>query len=127
MIPTRSINFFASIFLHINAASGAAITPPTIKPSMTLQVEMERKMINVTVWASVTKNSDELTDPIVVRAEFPLATSVVVTIGPHPPPPSASINPPMKPRTNKPLPSSFGWMWNCLNTLKMIVIPMISR
>ena len=96
-IPTSIINFFGSNFLAITAANGAAITPPTINPAITSQVVIERKIRNVIASASVTKNSEAFTEPIVFRAEFPFATSVDVTIGPQPPPPTASINPPKKP------------------------------
>ena len=52
---------------------------------------------NVTDSAKVTKNSEKLTEPIVMRGYFPRATNVDVTTGPQPPPPMASQNPPNKP------------------------------
>ena len=47
---------------------------------------------------TATMNSDALTEPITVRgAAFPLVSKVLVVMGPQPPPPEASMNPPNRP------------------------------
>src|SRR5262245_55346266 len=53
---------------------------------------------NVAEVAAATKNSATLTEPITNLGLFPRATRVDVTTGPQPPPPTASTNPPTKPR-----------------------------
>ena len=45
----------------------------------------------------VTKNSDVLTVPIVLRGSAPWMSRLEVTTGPQPPPPAASRNPPISP------------------------------
>src|SRR5689334_13390565 len=40
------------------------------------------------------KNSARLTEPMVYRGLLPFAINVEATMGPHPPPPTESINPP---------------------------------
>lgn len=54
--------------------------------------------MNATDAARDTKNSEVSTDPITVcGAVLPALNRAVVEIGPHPPPPVASMNPPTSP------------------------------
>ena len=79
------------------AASGAANAPPAQSPSTTGQLLKPIVTTKVADWTTVTKNSARFTDPIAMRGSWPRPTSVEVTIGPQPPPPIASINPPTNP------------------------------
>ena len=72
------------------ADKGAAMVPPMINPKITGQWLTPSMMKNVTALASVTKNSVMLTDPITYFGLLPLEIKVLVTNGPHPPPPKES-------------------------------------
>lgn len=62
------------------------------------QPVMPMKTVKMPEAAKATRNSAALTVPIVVLGVFPRLNKVVVTIGPQPPPPLASANPPINPR-----------------------------
>lgn len=104
------------------------MTPPIINPVIFSQCPINmapRVKKNVIDSDIVTKNSAELTEPIASRGFFPLATRVVVTMGPQPPPPIASKNPPANPNgISLVFPSVF---WVFLKTFKKIIKPMIKR
>ena len=76
------------------AAMGAAITPPITRARITCQFWTPINVKNVNALASVTKNSVKLTEPTTYRGVLPLVINVDVTIGPQPPPPNESRNPP---------------------------------
>ena len=78
------------------AASGAAQTPPMIKPKIGCHETIPRTEKNAKELAKETKNSAKFTDPTTMRGCFPLAIKVEDTTGPHPPPPIESRNPPKK-------------------------------
>ena len=99
-IPTIIINALDGILLHMYAASGAAVTPPIIKPRIICHCTNPIIVMKVATSVIVTKNSARFTVPIVNRGLCPLATRVDVTIGPQPPPPIASKKPPIKPNGN---------------------------
>src|SRR5688572_16766742 len=94
MIPTAIIIIFRGSFPATLAAKGAATAPPMIRPSTIFQCRTPTVIKKVAALASVTKNSVRLTDPIVYFGLLPFAISVLVTIGPQPPPPKESRNPP---------------------------------
>src|SRR3990170_6470935 len=81
-------------FLQSHAAIGAQIIPPTIRPSTTSQLKFAGPMRTRKVMASAaaTNISAKLTEPMALHGLQLLQTSVVVAIGPHPPPPNASVN-----------------------------------
>ena len=70
------------------AANGAAATPPMINPMITCQWLSPINEKNVMALARVTKNSVMLTVPITYLGVRPFEISVLVTNGPHPPPPN---------------------------------------
>ena len=76
------------------AAIGAAITPPITNASITCQFCTPINVKKVKALANVIKNSVRLTDPTTYFGVLPLVIKVDVTIGPHPPPPNESRNPP---------------------------------
>jgi hypothetical protein len=76
------------------AAIGAATKPPIIKATITCQWLTPKIVKKVNALAMVTKNSVRLTDPITYLGLRPFVINVVVTMGPHPPPPKESRNPP---------------------------------
>lgn len=127
-IPTSIINTLWGSFLQTQAAKGAARTPPIINPTIFPQCYnnnipmVAKKVIDS---ATVTKNSAELTEPMAYRGWFPFATKVVVTMGPQPPPPMASKNPPANPNGIV-LVFVFAW-WVFLNTLMSMMILMINK
>mgnify|MGYP006920576457 CR=1 FL=1 len=98
-IPTAIIIGCLLILFTKIAAIGAAITPPKIKPMITCQPSIPPKSMKVTPLAKETANSAAFTEPIVYRGFLPRPNKVDVTIGPQPPPPTASINPPKEART----------------------------
>lgn len=95
-----SKNLRLTIFA-IHAPKGAARTPPMIKPRIIDQPVMPIKSVKTPDAATATRNSAALTVPIVVLGVFPLLNSVVVTMGPQPPPPLESANPPINPRMGR--------------------------
>src|SRR3990172_8299708 len=96
--PTRIIKDLRGSFFVIGVERGAAMTPPISRPKMICQYwEKLKASTKVTDSAKVMKNSEKLTEPIVMRGYLPRATSVDVTTGPQPPPPIASKNPPNRP------------------------------
>jgi len=98
--PTATPITRAGILVTSQAATGAAISPPsrsaaTIPQSIPSAPRLARKP---TLAAVETRNSLVSTDPITVRgAVFPALNSDVVDTGPHPPPPVASTKPPNRP------------------------------
>jgi len=80
-----------------DAASGAAMIPPIVKPRIICNCANPIIMRKVATSVKVTKNSAKFTVLMVILGLCPLATRVDVTIGPQPPPPSASKKPPIKP------------------------------
>ena len=83
------------------AAKGAAIVPPRASPPTIAQSISIRPICarNPTEAATATTNSAALTVPITLRGSVDVVEiSVGVTMGPHPPPPYASTNPPVNPR-----------------------------
>ena len=52
---------------------------------------------NVAEIVAVTKNSAVFVVPMLTRGSAPDPTMALVTVGPHPPPPTASRNPPTRP------------------------------
>jgi hypothetical protein len=63
-IPTIIISTLTGSFLVAKAAKGAAITPPIIKPKITRQLDKPMVKKKVTDCATVTKNSELLTEPM---------------------------------------------------------------
>ena len=83
------------------AAKGAASVPPSARPPTIDQLISMRPIWarNPTDAATATTNSAALTVPITFRGSVAVVEiSVGVTTGPHPPPPDASIKPPVNPR-----------------------------
>ena len=84
----------------IQAANGAAITPPTSSAAANAQLmpaapRPKRKPIEA---LTATTNSEALMEPTTLRGSTrPDESRVVVPTGPHPPPPNASRVPPAKP------------------------------
>ena len=76
------------------AAIGAAIKPPTISATIVCMCVTPSIIKNENALARVTKNSVRLTVPITNLGLRPLVISVVVTMGPQPPPPKESKKPP---------------------------------
>lgn len=100
--PTKIIKILVGILEQSKAAKGAAITPPIANPAIICQLSCKPKRVTkVAAWAAVTKNSAKFTVPIVILGLFPLAKRVVVTIGPQPPPPTASKKPPINPNKER--------------------------
>ena len=62
------------------------------------QYSTPRLVKKVIVAAKVTKNSAKETVPITYLEFLPFVNKVEVTIGPQPPPPKASKNPPENPK-----------------------------
>ncbi len=92
---------FAGSFPTKRAAIGAASVPPRAKPPTVAQWISMRPICakNPTHAATATTNSAALTVPITLRGSVDVVEiRVGVTIGPQPPPPDASTNPPVKPR-----------------------------
>jgi len=85
--------------LHVNAAIGAAITPPIKNATTISQRNFSNPIVKkkVEVIANVTKNSEKSTEPTALWGSVPFTIRVGVQIGPHPPPPIASIKPPKHP------------------------------
>src|SRR5699024_1730505 len=84
-----------------HAASGAATTPPISSPSITRESSSFRGNAhrNPMLAATVTVSSDAATEPTTLRGpNLPEDNSVVVPIGPQPPPPVASTKPAINPR-----------------------------
>ena len=124
-VPTIIINVRVGSFLQVYAASGAARVPPAIKPMIICQCVSPIVVVKVATSVIVTKNSARLTEPMASLGSFPFATRVDVTIGPHPPPPIASRNPP-----NRPSGKSLVFMFLLLDFFSafwIIVIPIMSR
>lgn len=96
IIPTKIMTVLAGIRLVRKAPSGAAATPPSINPKIILMCVVPIIAKNVMELANATKNSVRFTEPMVYRGAFPCAIKVDETIGPQPPPPTASRNPPVK-------------------------------
>src|SRR5690606_19465645 len=75
--------------------------PPIARPATTGRLWMNSSRsptTNPSDADAATRNSDALTDPITVRgAVLPRDSSVLVVIGPQPPPPDASMKPPNNP------------------------------
>ena len=92
MVPTSVPNTLWGSLLHSKAAIGAQMSPPTIKPRITVQLNRSGpiKIMKVVVSETVTKNSAKFTEPTALLGSTLFVTSVVVAIGPHPPPPKAS-------------------------------------
>jgi len=95
--PTIIISALGGSSLQTLAARGAAKIPPMIKPTIICQCASPVIVKKAATSDTVTKNSSRLTEPIVNLGLFPLAIKVDVTIGPQPPPPIASKNPPATP------------------------------
>src|SRR5688500_3272470 len=70
------------------------ITPPITRASTTCQFCTPINVKNVKALASVIKNSVRLTEPTTYFGVRPFVINVDVTIGPQPPPPNESRNPP---------------------------------
>src|SRR5690606_12973302 len=87
--------------LTSQAANGATMMPPIARPATTGRLWMNSSRsptTNPSDADAATRNSDALTDPITVRgAVLPRDSSVLVVIGPQPPPPDASMKPPNNP------------------------------
>lgn len=79
-------------------AIGAATTLPMINPKIVCQWLTPNKVKKVKTLAKVTKNSVRLTVPMMYFGVRKLLINVVVTIGPQPPPPKESRNPPVPAR-----------------------------
>src|SRR5215210_8170410 len=94
LMPTAIIIVLRGNLPASLAAIGAAMEPPISKPSTIFQLLTPTVMKKVKALESVTKNSVRLTEPIVYFGDLPFAISVLVTIGPHPPPPNESRKPP---------------------------------
>ena len=76
------------------AAIGAARKPPIISAMIVCICVTPNKIKKENALDKVTKNSVRLTVPITNLGLLPFVISVVVTIGPHPPPPKESRKPP---------------------------------
>lgn len=96
-----------------------------IKPIIICQCTNPIIVKKVATSATVTKNSARLTEPIENLGLCPLATKVDVTIGPQPPPPIASKNPPDTPNGTSLVFTSFCSIF--LNAFRSIIKPIISR
>ena len=93
-IPSNMKDVFFGSLPASFAERGAAINPPSINANIVCQWLTPSIVKNVNALARVTKNSVRLTDPITYFGVRPLVINVVVTIGPQPPPPNESRNPP---------------------------------
>ena len=82
------------------------------------------KVKNVIELANETKNSVRLTEPIVYFAFLPPAINVEETIGPQPPPPIESKNPPTMARGK--MRFIFSLTLSFFNALKIIINPSIN-
>src|SRR5262249_2566735 len=78
---------------------GAASTPPSTSGIKCSSGTRPSSVKNMVAAETVTRNSAVLTEPTEYRGAWPDATSVVVDIGPQPPPPVASRNPATNPST----------------------------
>jgi hypothetical protein len=97
---TRNPNSCDGNLLTKPAAKGAAITPPTMSADnqAIFKASQPIEMTKPIVAANATTVSLVSTEPTTLRGStFSLASSVVVAIGPQPPPPVASKNPAIKP------------------------------
>ena len=95
-IPTMTIKILGFTLPQTKAAKGAASIPPINKPRVICQFPVPIIKINVPAPAAAIKNSARLTEPIVKRGVRPWPSKDVVTTGPYPPPPTASMKPPNK-------------------------------
>ena len=99
MIPTATIMVLAEILFETLAAIGDAIALPITKPATAYQCKPLNMVTKVNELIKAIKNLLSLTVPKEYRAFLPPAIKDDKTIEPHPPPPTASINPPVKPKT----------------------------
>lgn len=121
MIATPINIFLIGNLPTIRAASGAASTPPAIRPIIDCQWLTPRIKKNVMALAIVTKNSVRLTEPMTYFGVRPLDINVEVTSGPHPPPPKESRKPPAP--ASQPARFTFCGFFCSLNAFNMIRIP----
>src|SRR5678815_52357 len=94
IIPTRIIMVLRGNLPASLAAMGDASAPPINRPTTTFKWLIPTVKKNVNALVMVIKNSARFTEPIVYLGDRPFAISVLVTIGPQPPPPNESKNPP---------------------------------
>lgn len=109
VIKTRSGSFPV-----MYAARGAATAPPTMRPAMTGHSSIPIVNTKAPVIVHVTKNSEIELEPTALRGFVPPPIKVLATIGPQPPPPAASRNPPIPPRKGMPLEGS---RWAAVNSI----------
>ena len=93
-IPSKMKEVLRGNFPASLAAIGAATKPPIMRAMIVCMCVTPNKMKNEKALARVTKNSVRLTVPITNLGLRPLVISVVVTMGPQPPPPKESKKPP---------------------------------
>src|SRR4030042_427208 len=98
--PTNMPNKRLGNFLQIKAAKGAATIPPIASASTMSQRNFSGpiRAKNVAAMAMVMKNSARLTEPTALSGSVPVNTRLGVQMGPHPPPPNASMNAAKNPR-----------------------------
>ena len=91
--PTSIPRILWGSFLQSQAAIGAQMSPPAIKPRTISQLKFSgpMRMRKVMVMAVVTKNSAKLTEPMALFGLTLLAMRVVVAIGPQPPLPKQGL------------------------------------
>lgn len=99
IIPTNMPNKRLGSFLQLKAAIGAAVIPPTISAKITSQRNFPNPISirKVEAIATVMKNSARFTEPTALLGSVPVTIKLGIQIGPHPPPPIASINAAKKP------------------------------
>ena len=124
--PAKSANARTGNLLQRYADNGAAMIPPTAKPTIISQLISPSRSVNIAHWAIVTKNLARLTEPTVSLGLWPLTIRVDVITGPQPPPPTESTNPPIPP--NKPIYRISEVFLNLdLIAFTIIMAPMIMR
>src|SRR5262245_14777429 len=97
-MPTAAISGRGCTRRATSAASGAASAPPSVSAAITRRLVRPMVLTNTATCVAVTKNSARFTEPIAWRGSHPWPTRLDVTIGPHPPPPTASRKPPTNAR-----------------------------
>src|SRR5687768_13215715 len=104
--PTIQVRALSGRTLVIHPATGAATTPPAIKPASdqsrsrrpaVSQCPESRAARKAAAVAAATNTSAVLVVPMALRGSAPAPSSELVTTGPQPPPPVASKKPPTRP------------------------------
>jgi len=98
--PTSVPSSLLGNFLQVKAEIGAMMSPAIDKARAMSQRKFSgpRRIMKVRVMAVVTKDSARLTEPMAFLESDPVIMRLGVHMGPHPPPPIASMRAAKNPR-----------------------------